>query len=284
VVGNGWNAFLNKDGSLICEAVRNYSDGQHSIRYVIRQNGFARLTIKKPGNKIHTLKKGYVLDKGKKLSSGVLGLSGGHIDSRYAFFRNAHFQAFLDQFGIDHVEYSNPNQTYEQNDKTDRLKVYTDGSVLDLYSAGDKHIFIVKNSSWALLDENNNRQLFTIVCDVKAIKQSLLRNGDIAAQKITQAKNLYKLEGRKIETISDLQKLIKEVSSIAPKMNNVTPKENIESFLKQELPDGFEFSVEAWGPMRNNPIEEFAVYLKMTEIKNRNRQAGQLKVVSGQLG
>ena len=109
---NGWECFVKEDGSIECWSVREYSDGKHSMRYFINPLGFAKLTLKKPGEPIRTLKKGYVIKKGHKLSDGILGLAGDHIDYRYAYFRDNSFQNFLEEFGITAVKHENPNRLY----------------------------------------------------------------------------------------------------------------------------------------------------------------------------
>jgi hypothetical protein len=112
VVGNGWDCSIRKDGSVVCDAVRDYSDGVHSMRYEIAKNGFARLTLKVEGQPLQTLRKGFVLPRGAKLTDGVIGLAGGYVDERYAYFRDGGFQKFLDKFGITAVKHEDPNQTF----------------------------------------------------------------------------------------------------------------------------------------------------------------------------
>ena len=112
VVANGWDCIIRKDGSIECDSVREYSDGKHSVRYAIQKNGFAKLTLKRPGEKIQTLKKGFVISKGHKLLDGTLGLSGGNIDTRYAFFRDSSFQKFLEEHNISSVQKEDPNNRF----------------------------------------------------------------------------------------------------------------------------------------------------------------------------
>ena len=112
VVANGWDCSISEDGTIMCEAVRVYSDGEHSIRYLVQPNGFAKLTLKVPNEKVRTLRKGFVLPKGSKLSDGMLGLAGGNIDSRYAYFRDGSFQKFLEDRGISAVKHEDPNRLY----------------------------------------------------------------------------------------------------------------------------------------------------------------------------
>ncbi len=113
IIANGWDCFIKEDGTVECNAVREYSDGEHSMRYAIQPNGFAKLTLKVPGKKTETLRKGFVVQKGSKLSRGTIGLAGGYIDSRYAYFRDSSFQEFLEDHDIKTVKHEDPNRIYE---------------------------------------------------------------------------------------------------------------------------------------------------------------------------
>lgn len=128
---NGWECFVEEDGTVVCYAERDYSDGIHSIRYVLQPNGFAKLTLKVPRKRVKTLRKGFVVPKGTSLN-GTIGLAGGYIDDRYAYFRDSHFQGFLDAYGITAIRHEDPNQTYAvRNDRYGggecSSELYTDG-------------------------------------------------------------------------------------------------------------------------------------------------------------
>ena len=112
IIANGWDCSIKEDGTVFCESSKEYSDGVHTMRYVIQLNGFAKLTLKRPRSKVETLRKGFVIPKGAKLSEGLLGLAGGYIDERYAYFRDGSFQKFLDNHGISAVKRENPNRSY----------------------------------------------------------------------------------------------------------------------------------------------------------------------------
>ena len=140
VVGNGWDCIIRSDGSIECNSIRNYSDGIHSVRYSIKTSGFAKLTRKKPGEKIEVLKKGFVIPRGSKLSSGTLGLAGGYVDSRYAFFRDNTFQKFLDEHDISAVQRENPNRFFtlrsaEYGGGSCKSSIHTDGTVHSIQSS-----------------------------------------------------------------------------------------------------------------------------------------------------
>ena len=138
VNANGWDCSIREDGSILCEATREYSDGRHSMRYEIAANGFARLTLKVEGQPLQVLRKGFVLPRGAKLTDGTIGLAGGYIDQRYAFFRDASFTQFLAKHGISAVKHEDPNRPYVVRNARygggecwSRLR--TDGKVEEIY-------------------------------------------------------------------------------------------------------------------------------------------------------
>lgn len=66
------------------------------------------------------------------LRDGLVGLSGGHVANRYAYFRDAHFQERLDKLGITAIKRENPNQEFSGRCEHTRLgsasfRVQTDG-------------------------------------------------------------------------------------------------------------------------------------------------------------
>lgn len=66
VVTNGWTCFISPLGKLICECSSLHSDGEHTVRYVIKPNGFALLTYTSPLGEVRTLKRGFVIPKGRR--------------------------------------------------------------------------------------------------------------------------------------------------------------------------------------------------------------------------
>lgn len=109
---NGWNCSIRPNGSIECLAIKKYADGRHSIRYFIEKNGFAKLTLKLPNQPPKIMVKGYVLPKGIKQFNGILGLSDGFIDERYAYYRDECLQNFMDEHGISFMKRQDPNQTF----------------------------------------------------------------------------------------------------------------------------------------------------------------------------
>lgn len=109
VVANGWVCTISPEEGLRCEAVRHYSDGEHKMVFTISPGGKASLRLcTPPENKWETIKSFRISGP----LEGTLGLSGGYIDSRYAYFRESSFQQFLDVHGITAVKHENPNQIF----------------------------------------------------------------------------------------------------------------------------------------------------------------------------
>ena len=85
--GNGWDVTIKegrngRPGRIICHAEREYSYGPA------------------------------VCHREFKLADGTLGLAGGNITSRYAYFRSNDFTSWLKENGIQAVRRQDPNTTY----------------------------------------------------------------------------------------------------------------------------------------------------------------------------
>ncbi len=112
VVANGWDCVIADNGTIECNSTKEYSNGLYNMRYKILPNGFAKLTLKTPNNGVKTIMKGFVIPKGEKLCNGLIGLSSGKIDKRYAYFRNEEFQNFLKDHEISAIKHEDPNRVY----------------------------------------------------------------------------------------------------------------------------------------------------------------------------
>lgn len=316
VIANGWNCLIKEDGTIECNSVRDYSDGEHSMRYVILPNGFAKLTLKVPYERVKTLRKGYVIPKGTKLCDGLLGLAGGYIDERYAYFRDGNFQKFLNKFGITAVKHEDPNQKFSGFSNysgwgTASQEVFSDGNIEwdyedapgsreyfeqpgcnpNLYSGTTYHT--VTNATWAIVETRENyrdnhnyaRILYTTVRNVMNLEDSLMANSTIAkyVHDKEQTKRLNELEGREVHTLADVKSVVAEVLAIAPRMKSTIDDEKVEEFLKSfVLSDGYKFMVEAWGPMPNNSLADFDFSII---CGNGNSKYGrQIKIATGFLG
>ena len=83
VLGNGWHVYVDrKRDKIVCHTEREYSTGVAKCHREFN------------------------------LADGMVGLSGGDVRTRYAYFRSAMFQKFLDELGIDAVKHQNPNDNF----------------------------------------------------------------------------------------------------------------------------------------------------------------------------
>lgn len=108
VEGNGWECYIDSDGTIVCIAERFYNRERHSIKFKIK-DGNVKLLLK-IGNNFPCALKSYKLDEWPV--DGVIGLPGGYIDRRRAFFRKASFQLLLDELGLTSVRYEPANGIY----------------------------------------------------------------------------------------------------------------------------------------------------------------------------
>lgn len=170
---NGWDVRI-EGGRIICHAERVYSDGPH--RY----------------------------HKEFPLQDGTVGLAGGNIDDRYAYFRGEAFQAFLAKYGITAVKRENPNQefsgfvnhsgwgdaefsvvsdgtdgTYFEADEAFERMINRPGNNPNLWSGTAESR--VTGATWALVktkvdyrDKHNSAAiLYTLVKDITSLATSL---------------------------------------------------------------------------------------------------------------
>ena len=108
VEGNGWKCYMYSDGNISCVAERMYKDGKHTIKLNIKR-GWVKLILKigeEPAQKLRS----YKLESENQ--DGLIGLPGGYIDKRKAYFRDADFQRFLDENGLTAVRNETANDVY----------------------------------------------------------------------------------------------------------------------------------------------------------------------------
>ncbi len=275
VVGNGWDCTVRMDGSILCEAVRTYADGVHSMRYEITKNGFAKLTLKVRNEPVRTIRKGFVLPRGAKLADGTIGLSGGCVDDRYAFFRDAAFNKFLAKFGLTAVRHEDPNQSFvvrkarygggECNSDliTDGAKeeVSFDSGRTDEWRAHNpgtcsyewETTYRVTGASWLIHEVSKHegdchryaRVLYTQEKDLDRLKESLMGNPDVAlfVKKEQQAKSLKALDGKAVRSADELQEVVEKINGICPGIKAV------------QTAEFFQGSIEVHGPMPRSLYE-----------------------------
>lgn len=177
VEGNGWIAKIKEDGSIFCEASKEYSTDTCTIRYIIQKDGFAKLTLKWGKSAIKLIKKGYVVPRGKPVQDGIIGLAGGPIYKRYAYFRNQDFVDFLAKYGITAVLHSNPNEEFVQRnirDGSDSLEsyIYTDGKTRDIGIGYDyEKLVYIEGATWTVVEKiynkGNNHYHAKILCTIE---------------------------------------------------------------------------------------------------------------------
>ena len=263
VIGNGWECTIKKNGTIICIASRKYNDGVRSIRYLIHPNGFAELTLKKPGKPVKILKKNFVTPKDAMVSNGMLGLSGGQIDNRYAYFRDDAFQKILKEFGFTGIKFMDPNQEYHtrvayHNNECARGSIITDGKHTTVsfdsgktdywdqigYSWYEQDITIrVTDATWAIFtqyqDEDNTKSyvriLYTHIRNPIDLKKSLLMNHYVARGIVSeeQIKKLRDLSGKSIENLDDYHKIVYIINQIVPQISSIADETNVEEFIQQ---------------------------------------------------
>ena len=132
IVVNGWKCRVEENGNVFCESSYECLDGIHTMRYILFHSGFAKLSLKVPNEPVKIIKMGFVVKKGSKAGNGILGLSGGFIDHRYAFYRDNEFRNFLKEYGITAVLNENPNRIYVlknggNSESSFYMKLWTDG-------------------------------------------------------------------------------------------------------------------------------------------------------------
>lgn len=105
--GNGWEVKL-EGGKIVCHSERKYSDGVAKCHRVF------------------------------PLKDGMLGLAGGNVRERYAYFRDEEFVQFLHDYRVTTMKRGDPDGTYtghqEYSARNDIVSsLYTDGLVEEQY-------------------------------------------------------------------------------------------------------------------------------------------------------
>ena len=96
VDANGWKCYMNDNGNISCIAEQHYNGVRHTIKFNLKNN-YVKLILKKGKDKPKVLKS-YKLDKWP--TDGVIGLPGGYIERRRAYFREGSFQEFLEKYAL----------------------------------------------------------------------------------------------------------------------------------------------------------------------------------------
>lgn len=110
--GNGWKIIIS-DSKIICHSERKYSSGPA------------------------------ICHKEFPLKDGLLGLAGGNVHNRYAYFRTQNFQDFLNTYGLTTVKKENPNQKFSgfnnySGHGSGAISVVTDGKKIESFEPNKK--------------------------------------------------------------------------------------------------------------------------------------------------
>ena len=167
IFGNGWKARILQDGAIECVSKNRYLDGIHSIKYTVFPDGTDRISIWTPRDGKRILYRGRAFtDKGEPIS-GIICLSGGKIDERFAYFRSLWFQKFLDNNNLSGVRFVEPNKRFtllHMHNKAEGVfsDIYTDGSTeteaVSSYKENGlyfkcKESIIVSGATWTVLQK-----------------------------------------------------------------------------------------------------------------------------------
>ena len=164
-LGNGWHVQIkdshkDRPGRIICHAECEYCSGLA------------------------------VCHREFQLADGILGLAGGNIHSRYAYFRSEFFQTWLEDHNLQCVKHEDPNQIYcsrnpVSNYWSHNIEVETDGKITSSYEEGRGEKCQICGATYAIIRQwycDGARWhldpgiLYTLVKDVTTIN-------DIAIQK-----------------------------------------------------------------------------------------------------
>lgn len=279
-VGNGWEVTIRpaskkRPGRIIAHCEREYSDGPA------------------------------VCHREFKLQDGTLGLAGGNVYSRYAYFRTADFQKFLDEFGITAVKREDPNQAFTSfcaysGRGSANQTVETDGKVEwhyedepgsceyfeapganpNLYKGKETHE--VSGATWAIVEtkedygDNHNyaKILYTLVKDVSSIAPELRQRKE-RERKIERIDRILARNREKFETMAQLRAFVEElIGGSFPATAAETPGEATlkisyrwDSFLYNGI--SFQINDPCHDPKGKafNGLDEIGAYIKYSVVR-----------------
>lgn len=167
---------LKKTGKIVCKTKEELC----TMRFVIYPNGWAKLTLKENNNPIVVLKKQFI----GNYKNGEIGLAGGNIKQRHAYFKNDEFLEYLNEHNITGIIKCNPNKRYkliDRNYPSDTIKeqILTDGNVKYIK---ESHLeeenedglydirlsYTVSNATWVIICRNNTlNYLYTLKGNIR---------------------------------------------------------------------------------------------------------------------
>ena len=160
VLGNGWHVWLDhKRGKIICHAEREYSTGTAKCHREFN------------------------------LADGLVGLSGGDVRTRYAYFRSTMFQDFLDDTGVDTVKRQDPNGDYTGYSAYPDayIEIKTDGEASyslrqdSIYDTAYWKTWTIAGATWVIVHthnycrdhRNDNVSLYTLTKDATLLRDQI---------------------------------------------------------------------------------------------------------------
>lgn len=224
--GNGWEVTIRpatkkRPGRIIAHCERMYSDGPA------------------------------VCHREFRLEDGTLGLAGGNVYDRYAYFRKASFQQFLDEFGITAVKREDPNQDFTgfsaysgagnayQNVESDgkiawgyedepgsREYFERPGNNPNLYRGMETHA--VTGATWAIVERkedyrdnhNYSKILYTLTKDVTSLAPELRRRKE-RKEKIARVEQAMNGGSKRFDTALQMRTFVEGLAGSFP----LTPAE-----------------------------------------------------------
>lgn len=178
IKGNGWECCIDDKGNITCIAQQYYSGVRHTVKFTIK-NSWVKLLLKVGDEKNRAIKS-YKLES--QPTDGIIGLPGGYIDKRRAYFRDAKFQEFLNEHQLTAVNSESANAIYVLHEEFYRGEsIYreeiedTDGRTELIFNDVSKHeedeegTFIVTrqvevtDASWAIKKVVNHAKVQRIL-------------------------------------------------------------------------------------------------------------------------
>lgn len=179
IEGNGWTCRCFSDGSIKCKAyLSREGEEENSIIFRISKCGYINYLEIRDGVKIERRK-----SKLKEWpTNGVIGLSDGNIDDRYAFFQNEEYRKFLNEYHVRTVKREEPNHTYtiyrcfsQEEDINVEEILWSDGNIAETginsgrteawdeiypgtFSFEKYSILKVTDATWVMIDKVNHKK------------------------------------------------------------------------------------------------------------------------------
>lgn len=239
--GNGWHVQIkdgrkDRPGRIICHAERKYSDGPA------------------------------VCHREFRLADGTLGLAGGNIYSRYAYFRSEEFQKFLSKFEITAVKKEDPNAEFDFFTAYGPYgsaggNVWTDGDVKwdssdveygdpelgESPSCYDGYMHcVISGATWAIVMTNVDWKdehcyssiLYTTKKNVMSLEKTFMAHPKLGSKAIQREKesHIWALSGTLIESLEDVKAVVGKACRI-PGIEDTYDEEKVVKFMNDHAPD-----------------------------------------------